>query len=268
MRPACAHSLRLAVALALLVALAPPAAAWDAKAHERIVTYAVRLMPAALQQQLILHKDALYEGARKPDELSSPRSHALHLDGSGGTLDRDAAADVDNVVDLVRNQGSFDELAFEFGRLSHVAADAAFPLNTSDSDPREAQYYADYTTYATSKLNRFPGIFDGFVALDGAFDVSRYVRGIAERANRSYPFVGQAYFPQAGGPMARSSGFDDRGPVFGVTQLAFVHAVSATANLWLYSWRHAHGDVTGTPHYAAAGGTSGAKDRTGTPQRP
>ena len=60
--------------------------------------------------------------------------------------------------------------------------------------------------------------------------------------------------------------FDDRGPVFGVAQLSFNHAVAATANLWLQVWSEAHGDLSNTPHYPPR--LSGAQDRARAPQRP
>ena len=255
------------------VAAAPVSAwAWGAPVHERVALYAMKLMPPALAAQLSRHRDALLEGARAPDLEGAPERHTLLADGGGGTLDRDAAAAVERTRALLEAQGTFADVARELGRLSHFAADAAFPLNTSASDPRAARYYADFTAYATSKLDRYPPIFDGYVRLDQGFDAAAYVRGIAERANRSYPLVSAGYFPEGTTAMRNSSSFDDRGPVFGVTQLSFVHAVSATANLWLHVWREAHGDLAGTPHYSTgpkpAMRYDGVPDRTRAPQRP
>src|SRR5204863_183946 len=67
--------------------------------------------------------------------------------------------------------------------------------------------------------------------------------------------------------MRSSRTFDDRGPVFGITEIGFGSGVSATANLWLYVWREAHGDLTNTPHYPPPRRVGIAPDRTRFPQR-
>ena len=67
--------------------------------------------------------------------------------------------------------------------------------------------------------------------------------------------------------MQPSRGFDDRGPVFGIAQLSFVNAVSATANIWLYVWKEARGDISDTP-FLEKKGSKGAKSKTRSSKRP
>lgn len=250
------------------LALPLPALAWTGPVHERVALQAQRLMPPSLAAQLEKHRGELVRGATDPDREALPQAHGLHPDGSGGSLDREVAAGVDRAIQILRSQGTFAELARELGKISHLVSDAAFPLNASGSDAREDDYYADYGRYAERKLDKYPPIFDGYESFGDAFDVADYVRRIAERANRGYPIVAAGYYPPKGGPLRDSRGFDDRGPVFGVTQLAYVRAVSATANLWLYVWREAHGDLSNTPHYQPSRAASGARNRAGAPQRP
>jgi hypothetical protein len=226
------------------------AGAWTDASHERIVLLAVELMPPSLATQLERSRAALLDGARAPDREARPESHRLHPDRSGGSLDRDAAASAERAIAILGAQGTFRDLAFELGRLSHLTADAAFPLNTSASDPRGAAVHADFAAYAESRLGRFPPVFNGYVAMDRGFDVAAFVRQVAEQANRGYPIVVAAYFPDRAGPARSSAAFDDRGPAFGMAQMSFVRAVSATANVWLWVWREGRGDLARTPYLA------------------
>lgn len=250
------------------LALAGPALAWTGPVHERIALQAQRLMPPSLGAQLEKHQAELIRGATAPDKEALPQAHGLHPDGSAGSLDRDVAAGVEKAVSILRSHGTFAELAFELGRISHLISDAAFPLNASASDPREDDYYQDYALYAERKLDKYPPIFDGYERFGDDFDVAGYVRKAAERTNRGYPIVAAGYYPPTGGPMRSSRSFDDRGPVFGVTQLGYVRAVSVTANVWLFVWREAHGDLSKTPHLSPSRAAGSAADRARASQRP
>lgn len=250
----------------LVLAHAGQAPAWDIATHEKMAALAVRLMPPALGGQLVKNREALLEGVRAPDRESAPESHALQADGTGGALDQEVARRVEAAIALVRGQGSFADLARLLGEISHFAADATFPLNTSSADARARAYYADYAAYAGSKLEKFPPIFGGYRDLD-RLDPVAYVRELAERANRGYFLVSRSYFPDGASAMKSSRTFDDRGPAFGIAQIGFGSGVSATANLWLYVWREAHGNLTNTPHYAPARRIGLAPDRTRAPQR-
>lgn len=231
--------------LLLVVALWPSAGhAWPSDVHARQVTLATKLMPRALRQQLKRHSDELVRGATAP--ALEATGHELNLNEGSGQLDADAAELADKIVGMIRDQAEFAAVVHELGRLGHLVSDAAYPLNTSTSDAREPRYNADFGGYVTSKMGRFPPIFNGFTSPVG-FDVRSYVRKVAERANRRYPLVGAAYFPKADGPMRRSTAFDDRDPVFAVAQLSYIDGVTAVANVWLHVWREAHGDLSEMP---------------------
>lgn len=217
--------------------------------HQRVARLAVRLMPPSLAEELRGNDKALMEGVASPDRKGRAEDHRLQPDGQG-TLDADVAAAVGEAVKAIRSRASFADIATHLGVLSHLVADASFPLNASSSDPRESAYYQDYTEYAASKLERFRPIFNGYADFAQGFDPAGYVRAESERANRRYAFISGGYFPDGSARMQQSSRFDDRGPIFGVTQLAFVDAVTATANVWLYVWRQARGDLSDTPFYA------------------
>jgi hypothetical protein len=242
------------------------AQAWPGTVHQRVIDLAQQLMPSALADQLVRNQSALREGTQAA-EAPSPEEHHQHLDGSGGTLDQEAAASAERAIAIIRKRGDFEEFSRELGRLSHLVSDAAYSLNTSSSDSREATYYHDFGVYSTRKLDKFRPVFGGYVDLSSGFDVGDYVRSIAETANRGYPFISQAYYPKGSSTMQSSRRFDDRGPVFGIAQLSFVNAVAATANIWLYVWKEAHGDISDTP-FLEKKGSKGAKSKTRSSKRP
>jgi len=255
-------------ALVIVISVPFTASAWTDPVHQRVAELATKLMPPSLASQLEKHQGPLLVGAVAPDRSAAPSTHAFHVDGSGGALDTEIAAAAAEAVRILREQEGFAALSRQLGLLSHLVADVAYPLNTSTSDAREPLYYDDFGAYTARKLDRFMPVFNGYVDMSDGFDLRAYLQTIADRANRGYPFVSSAYFPDGASSMRSSQTFDDRGPVFGTAQLSFVNAVTATANVWLWVWREAHGDLSGTPFRSATGRTPDGKNTSRAAQRP
>jgi hypothetical protein len=241
--------------LALLLILGlEPAEPWTPATQQQVAVVAAQLMPPALTRQLVRYSEELKAGAVAPFRDKRIDNHLLHADGRRGHADQVIQQQVTKVVTLINQQVPFPQVVYELGVTSHYVADVANPLATSEADPRELNYAADMAHYAESCLGRFPSVFDGYFPFgERRFVPADYMRTVAERANRYYPLVGRAYYPDPAGPMVSSDSFDDRSPAFGIAQLSFNHAVSAVANVWFHIWREAHGDLTGTRFLRAQG---------------
>ena len=243
----------------LLVALvlaqgAPAAEPWTPAVQQQIAVVATRLMPPLLARQLVRYSEEVKSGALAPFKTDDPEYHVLNADGRYGQAAQRIEQETAKIVTMLNNHVPLSQVAYELGVVSHYVSDVASPLATSDGDPREATYASDFARYAERNLGKFPTVFDGFYDFDrAAFTTEGYLRAVSERANRLYPILGQAYYPDGKTGMASSTSFDDRSPAFGIAQLSYNHAVSAVANVWLYIWREAHGDISGSSNYVTAG---------------
>ena len=92
-----------------------------------------------------------------------------------------------------------------------------------------------------SALPRFPLIFFGLEpGLERAEDVSPLVRRTLSRGRELYyPMIGLEY--RRVGYASGTDAFDDRSTAFGVSSLAFSHAVTDVAQVFRYIWLKAGG---------------------------
>jgi len=246
--------------MAGFLALPAPGAAWTKDTHRYVAENAARLMPTTMRAILYTHKDSLLAGAAT---VGSPETSEEHnLGGGKSDLRARILAQVQRLEVLLENRAPFREVAREMGVLSHFLADANNPLHTSESDPREGEYYHDYARYVERNLEKFPLVFSGYRApalVDG--DVAGFVDSILDRSRRRYARLGQDYF--RGGKLVSSSQFDEYSFAFGIGALSTSNAVGDTAKLWLHIWEAAGGDTEGLPYAdgraRAAGGTAEGK---------
>jgi hypothetical protein len=135
------------------------------------------------------------------------------------------------------------------GRLSHFVADANLPLNTANSDPREAAYFRDFLEYADSARPRFAVVFYGLgPEWQSPRDLEIWTRAMLMRGRKLYPAIGEEYrrigvgegvaSTAAGAGIAR---FDDRSTAFAVAALSYSHAVSDVARALRHVWLAAGG---------------------------
>lgn len=226
-------------ALFLGLAVAAPAAGWSPAAQKVIAEEAAALAPGDLARQIAKHKRQLQAGVVAP---FSDRDAGAHMeDGDGtGSLGRTIAAEVDEAIAAIRDHHTFAEIVQRLGRISHYVADANNPLNTSSADPEEGRYFRDYLQYVDSALPRFPLTFFGLEpGLAQASDVSPLVRRTLSRSRTYYPMIGLEY--RRVGYAAGAAAFDDRSTAFGVSSLAFSHAVTDVAQVFRYIWLKAGG---------------------------
>jgi hypothetical protein len=238
MRPR-VHLLSAALAAVACGALAGPAWGWTPRLQSDIAGRAAELAPPDLRRQLERHEKELRRGALEAFRDQDASRHVKNADGSG-TLDKVIVEEANRAIEMIRAPRTFAEIAYQLGRLSHFVADANNPLNTSQDDPAEGRYFADYLFYMESAEPRFAPVFYG---LDSRFERRRDLSGLAAaalaRGRVLYPAIGREY-----GRTGRIDGrslFDDRSTAFGVAAVSYSHALSDAANAFRFVWLRAGG---------------------------
>ncbi len=223
--------------LALVAGSAAPAWGWSPATQTTIAKEAAKLAPPDLARQIRKHERDLAAGVRDPLRDQDGLRHMKNRDGRG-SLDRVVHQEVEVAVQAIRAHRSFAEIVRQLGVVSHFVADANMPLNAADDDPREANYFGDYLRYVDSAVPRFPLVFYGFDAASSS-DTGSVVRRALARGRRLYPALSREYarIGYRGGIAA----FDDRSTAFGVSSLAFSHAVTDVAAVLRWIWITAGG---------------------------
>ena len=251
----------------LLIAIlssTPTTETWTPVVQQRIASVATHLLPDALASQLSKHSAELRAGAIAPLYAEEPTDyHELHADGSVGRAPERVEQQVTKLVTMLHEHVPFKQVVYEFGVLSHYVADCAAPLASSAADPKEQLYTTELAMYIERNLKKYPPVFDGYFPFNSEpFNSKGYLQAVAHRANRFYLIIGQEFFPDENSELVSSSRFDDRSPMFGIAQLSFNHAVSAVANIWLFVWREANGDMRGAGGTVSRGGSENRKSST------
>lgn len=225
------------MAALVLVAAAPPTAAFTPATQRSIAAEAGRLAPPDLARQIERREEQFRAGVMAPFRDGEA---ARHDAGPGGDLDRVILEETQRAVDAIRSHRPFDEIVFQLGVVTHFVADANNPLATSAADPREPSYYADYARYVESAEPRLPLLFYGIAeGMERNPDVSPLVAATLARGRRLYPLVGREYRRTGFAPGVTA--FDDRSTAFGVASLAFSHAVTDVARVLRWIWLRAGG---------------------------
>jgi len=231
----------------LTLALATAATAWSPQTQIAIADQASTVAPPDLARQIERHRRQFREGAVAPFRGTQAADHVANEDGSGD-LKAVVGREVERAVQMIQGHRPFAEIVHQLGVVSHFVADASNPLNSSATDPDEGKYFADYLRYAESAHGRFKVSFYG---IDSAIGTDDYVPQMIDRAlaqSRSlYPLLGAEY-GRLPSPDGRKY-FDDRSTAYGLTNLAFSHAVTDVAGVLRYVWLSAGGgdDRQGLP---------------------
>lgn len=224
--------------------------AWTSKTYQLIVVKSVQLMPASFRNVMLRHQEEILSGALQPDR-EAESAHKYNVSAKNGYLEDRMLALIKQIPKDIHDHHPFRLVAVDFGRVAHYIADLNDPLVLSDDDQREESYRADFAIYAEKSIPKFPWVFDGHEnPLLEKSDFTDYFYSIAADAVRTYPRLGEAYFPN--GTLVSSDTFDDRSHPFGIASLSYSHAISDTVQIWFYVWRKAHGDISYTPFYHKA----------------
>lgn len=242
--------IRFAAGFAVLLGTVSSATAWTPVTQATIAREAARLSPPDLARQIDKHRRAFEEGVNAPFAETDPGRHMKNPDGSG-TLDRAAVDAVAAAVAAIRGHQPFEEVVRRLGVVSYYVAEANNPLAASAGDPEEGRYFADYLRYAETAEPRFPLIFYGVQpGLETSKDVSPLIDAALRRGRELYPMIGREY--RRIGFVSGIGAFDDRSSAFGVTSLAFSHAVTDVTLALRYLWITA-GGIDDRAHLPAGG---------------
>lgn len=232
---------RMLLCAAVLLAALRPSLAFDAAGRAKIAFDAIRLSPPALGRQLLRHRTDVERGASIADLATED------LD----TTCRRLAADTDAVVAMIDNHRPFRDISRALGRLAGVISLLNHPL-WGESDQQSKEDMKRFAAYFEQRMDRFPLVFSGYeqgpLAEQGPAGLARAIRS---RYRGDDERLRQAYHPP-GGARVLASGFDDRSVPFAIASLAYSHAVTDVASLWIHLWRRANGDLSGTPYLSAA----------------
>jgi hypothetical protein len=225
-------------AVALTLAGPSPALGWSTETQIAIANHGTLVTPSALRRQIERHRRQYHQGVMAPFRDTEAARHAKNSDGRG-RLDRVIAQEVERAVQAIEGHRPFAEVVHQLGVISHYLADANYPLNASDADPRERAYFADYLRYVDRARPRFSVVYYGGPPVETPRELRQLVRQTLDRSVAFYPGIGREY--RRIGASSGSNGFDDRSTAFGVGSLAYSHAVSDIARVLRYIWLRAGG---------------------------
>lgn len=209
-----------AIALQLLLPIA--AGAWSLESQRAIAEAARKVAPPDLDRQIEKHEASFRAGIEQAPALAS---HRLPV---GELIDSQS----DRAVELIRTHSPF---ALIVEQLGHVAYWVAYGNNPYHAAGRTANY-EDFLAYVDSARPRFRPVFYGLIPdLEEGAAVSMLVDMAARRGHRYQPLIEGEYHRVQGPPGAAK--FDDRSTAFGVTAVAYSHAVTdvglALRRIWL-----------------------------------
>ncbi|MGH9797165.1 MAG: hypothetical protein ACRD5D_03300 [Candidatus Polarisedimenticolia bacterium] len=223
-----------------------PAFAWTDATRLRMIEDALKISPPALRAVLKHFGKDLGRGMLEPGRHEGEEIHYQHADGRSGLAARAVERKRTEIGRLIEERKPLRRFAYEMGVLAHLVSDLEFPLNASDADPREPLYHEAYRRYVEERLGKIPFVFDRVPPppLERG-DLRGFALAAAQRAGRNYAHIGKA-FKDDGTPTSPAA-VDERSVPFGVASLAYSHAASDIAWVWLSVWRSINGDLEGTP---------------------
>ena len=202
----------------------------------------------------------------EPSRHEDEEVHFLRADGGGLAADAAVLKEKEAKI-LLSKKGTLPRFAYECGALAHLVADVSFPLNASDSDPREPLVREGYRQLLERLLDKIPFVLDPAPApLIDSGDLRPYLLESARRAARSYARIAPA-FKDDGTPVSPQA-VDERSVPFGIGALAYSQAVNDIARIWALLWREAGGDMTGALPLTAGTTPAPSKSAPGAAEKP
>lgn len=226
----------LALAGTSILALAidsEPVAAWTPKTTVAIAEQALILAPPHLTGQLERHDRRYREGVLAPFQQPGGTEQGLALPPEvlRQALDKEVA----NAIKAIEVHSSFDEIVFRMGFVAGYAAAANYPLLSDMTVAGRPPYIIDYPAFVESAFPRFSVVFYGEGRmLESQGGPGTLVDAAWARSRGIRPLISMEY--ERIGAVNGVELFDDRSTAFGVSSMAFSHAVSDVVAILRYIW--------------------------------
>jgi hypothetical protein len=236
------RALGLAAAVALLGALATPAAAWPPELESSLYRDAQRLLPRSLAILLHDRERAVLEAAHE----SRPELTGWSTELTSGRISPETAGHFDAQLKdaaalMFKRQMSAGLI--RMGALFRVAADVSDPVLCGGADRYPPGVVREYYSFIAGNLDKIPVVLDDPAALKlGREQLPGYWQGLLARSREDSPVILTELF--INGRVVNHAAIDYRSPVFGVGSLAYSRAVNSVAATWLAGWRGVRGDLT------------------------
>ncbi len=233
------------VALVVLLLPSAPARAWPKETYRAMVYDTLRLLPPRLSRVLLKREAAILRGVRT---LEGETASMIARDGVRGRLSaalvKDVERRIEQVVRMVGEHDSFNDMAYELGRLLRIAADLADPVILG-AGRRDLQRVApELYRYVDLNLTKFPLVHDGALSSPlGGASIGRLLVEVTSATSASVAPLAKAFWRDGRIVSARS--FDFRSVPYAETSLNYSRGVTAASYLWLSAWAKANGDFTG-----------------------
>jgi len=227
-------TLAIAGASILVVVInASPAVAWSPETTVAIAKQALILAPPHLGRQLERHKSRYREGVLTPFKQSGGTKQGLALPPEvlRQAIDREAQ----NAIKAIEGHVPFDEVILRMGVVASYMAATNYPLLSEMTAESRPAYLLDYPAFVESAFPRFSVVFYGAGRLiESKADLKSVIDAAFSRSRRIRPLISLEY-DRIGVPNGLEL-FDDRSTAFGISSMAYSHAVSDVVAVLRYIW--------------------------------
>jgi hypothetical protein len=210
----------------LFLATALPAHAWTRAADHRIALKSAELGPPDLRLVIEHFHDDYLRGV---DLALSDEGSEIHRAKLRARIEAETRA----IVQMIRTNKPMVQVVEHLGILAHLVGDANNPFHLGDSTNE-----ADFARYFEMRLPRIPTVFYG---VDRRFALDAYLDRTFGRTAKFVPLMAEEY------TRGSAATFDDRSTAFGVASVCYSHAVTDMANLQVFIWKQAGGNVRNVP---------------------
>lgn len=215
-----------------------PAAAWSPKTALAIAEQALILAPPHLGRQLERHERRFREGVLTPYRQPGGTNQGLAL--PIGVLEQSIGKEAQNTIKAIEGHLSFDEIIFRMGFVASYVASANYPLAGQMSGAARPFYSEDYPAFVEEAFPRFSVVFYGSGRMiESTQELSHLIESAFTRSRGIRPLISLEY-ERIGEPDGMEL-FDDRSTAFGISSMAFSHAVSDVVAILRYIWLEAGG---------------------------
>ena len=209
--------------LFLFLALAIPAHAFTAAAGHRIAVKGAELGPPDLHLVIQQFRNEYLRGVD-----TAPL-------GDRGALREHIEAETLGIVKMIRTNKPMVLVVEHLGMLARMVSEANDPMQGDE----------DFARYVESRLPRIPTVYYG---VDRRFALGTYLERTFARTAQFAPLMAEEY------TRGTSATFDDRSTAFGVASVCYSHAVTDVANLQVFIWKEAGGNVRNVPQSVVLNG--------------